>query len=201
MTAPAARRPLKTREASAPRRLAAALAARGVSPNAISVASVVFALAGGACLVLAPDAPALLIGAALCIQLRLLCNLLDGLVAVEGGLATPGGELFNEVPDRVADTIFLVAAGYGAGVPELGWGAALAAALTAYVRTLGGALGQPQDFSGVMSKPRRMALLTAACLVAVIELDALTGALGVIAGGSLVTCLTRLRGIRRGLGA
>ena len=38
--------------------------------------------------------------------------------------------------------------------------AALLAALTAYIRAVGGSLGLPQDFSGIMAKPQRMALLT-----------------------------------------
>jgi phosphatidylglycerophosphate synthase len=141
----------------------------------------------------------LLVGAAVAIQLRLLCNLLDGLVAVEGGLASPDGELFNEVPDRITDSLLLVAAGYAASVPELGWAAALAAALTAYMRVLGGTLGRPQDFSGLMSKPRRMALLTAACLGAVASPDVLAFALGVIFAGSLVTSAGRLARLRRAL--
>ena len=203
-TAPAGRRPLKSRRSAPIRRLAAALAARRVSPNAISIAGVVAATAGAAALVAAPHAGfaarvALLAAAALAIQLRLLCNLLDGLVAVEGGLGGPDGELFNEVPDRIADSLFLVAAGYAASMPEMGWAAALAAALTAYVRVLGGALRQRQDFSGFMSKPRRMALLTAACLVAVATLDAFAVALLVIFAGSLLTTVGRLLRLRRAL--
>jgi len=40
------------------------------------------------------------------------CNLLDGMVAIEGGLKTPAGELFNDVPDRISDPLILVGAGY-----------------------------------------------------------------------------------------
>lgn len=43
--------------------------------------------------------------AAVFIQCRLLCNLFDGMVAVEGGKSTPSGELFNDIPDRVADPL------------------------------------------------------------------------------------------------
>ena len=43
--------------------------------------------------------------AAGCIQLRLLCNLLDGLVALEGGRKGKAGDLFNEAPDRYADVV------------------------------------------------------------------------------------------------
>jgi phosphatidylglycerophosphate synthase len=91
------------------------------------------------------------IAAAVCVQLRLLCNLLDGMVAIEGGKSTATGALFNEIPDRLADPLFLVPLGYASGYPWLGWLAALLAVLTAYIRVLGGALGLPQDL-GVFAK-------------------------------------------------
>lgn len=78
------------------------------------------------------------------------------MVAVEGGKGTPTGVPYDELPDRVADSLFLVALGYAAALPWLGWLGALLAALTACIRALGGALGQPQDFRGPMAKPHRM---------------------------------------------
>ena len=107
----------------------------------------------------------------------MLCNLLDGMVAIEGSKSTATGALFNEIPDRLADPLFLVPLGYASGYPWLGWLAALLAVLTAYVRVLGGTLGQPQDFDGILPKQRRMAVLTGALLVHAIE-DALCGAAG-----------------------
>ena len=59
------------------------------------------------------------------IQCRLLCNLFDGMVAVEGGKKTNSGELFNDIPDRIADPLILVSAGYAVHMvaygAELGW--------------------------------------------------------------------------------
>lgn len=139
--------------------------------------------------------------AALCVQLRLVCNLLDGMVAIEGGKSSSVGALYNEFPDRVADTVLLTAAGYAVGAPSLGWATSLFAALTAYVRVFGGALGLPQDFAGVMAKQRRMAALTMGLLIQSIE-GGLAGTrysllitLAVIAAGSLVTCWTRTAAI------
>ena len=82
---------------------------------------------------------------------------------------------------------------------------ALLAALTAYVRATGGALGLPQDFRGPMAKPHRMALLTVACLVGAVEAAwngtrwTLLAAAIVIALGSALTCATRTRSISRAL--
>ena len=192
------RRPLRSRSSAWARRAAAGLAASAITPNQISVASVAFAAIGAGGLLWLP-APWSLLLCALCIQLRLLCNLLDGMVAVEGGKKSAVGGLYNEVPDRVADSLFIVAAGYLAGAPSLGWCGALLAALTAYIRTLGGALGLIQDFRGPMAKQHRMAVLTLACLLGAAESlllhshYALLAALWLIAIGSLLTCVARLR--------
>ncbi len=138
---PDARRPLTSRNTAWARWLSRRLAATAITPNQISLASIGFALVGGL-LLLRPDWPVALVFAAICIQLRLLCNLIDGMVAVEGGKGTPTGALYNEIPDRIADSLFLIGAGYGIGLPALGWFAALAAAITAYIRVLGGSLGR-----------------------------------------------------------
>ncbi len=43
------------------------------------------------------------LSAQLVVGVALLANLFDGMVAVEGGLGTPSGILFNDFPDRIAD--------------------------------------------------------------------------------------------------
>ncbi len=181
------------------------LARSSVTPNQISSISIVFAALGAIALV---DArPLALVGAAIGVQLRLLCNLIDGMVAIEGGKQSATGALYNEFPDRIADSLLLVALGYACGVPWLGWLAALMAALTAYVRATGGALGLAQDFRGPMAKPQRMAVLTVACLAGAAEFEwngtrwALVAAAVLIAAGSALTCVTRTRAIARALRA
>jgi phosphatidylglycerophosphate synthase len=198
------RRPLASRSTAWARFLAGVLIRAGVSANAISVISIVFAAAGAALLVWLPTTAGL-IAAAFCVQLRLLCNLLDGMVAIEGKRQSPVGGLYNEVPDRVADSLLIVALGYAIDMPWLGWAGALAAAITAYIRVLGGSFGLPQDFRGPMAKPHRMAVLTAACVLGAVEQPvwgsqwALTLAAWIIAVGSVVTCGTRLIAIARQL--
>ncbi|MDE2137821.1 MAG: CDP-alcohol phosphatidyltransferase family protein [Gammaproteobacteria bacterium] len=205
MSEAANRRPLKSRSSGWARALAVALARTAITPNEISVASVVFAC-GGAAALIGSGAPWALLTCAACMQLRLVCNLLDGMVAVEGGKGSPVGGLYNEIPDRIADAALLVAAGYAVRVPWLGWCAALLAVATAYLRALGGALGLPQDFRGPMAKQQRMAVLTLACVLGAAEAPmwhsdyALRVGLGVIAAGALLTCLTRTRALARALG-
>jgi phosphatidylglycerophosphate synthase len=181
-----ARRPLASRSSGWAQYLAARLTATRVTPNQISLLSIAWAALVGALLSWSPGWPAF-IAATVCVQLRLVCNLLDGLVAIEGGKSTATGALFNEIPDRLADALFLVPLGYASGYPWLGWLAALLAVLTAYVRVLGGALGQPQNFGGTLPKQRRMAVLTVALLVQAIE-DALWGSrVSLLAAAIIIT--------------
>lgn len=163
--APADRRPLKSRTtgwASALTRLALKTP---VTPNQVSMIGVIFALGGAAAMLGAPAQPWLWLAGALGIQLRLLANMLDGLVAVEGQRHSPTGALYNELPDRIEDLALLVAAGYASGTNWLGWLAAALAIGCAYVRAVGASLGCGQDFRGPMAKPHRMAALTLGALV------------------------------------
>jgi phosphatidylglycerophosphate synthase len=200
------RRPIKMRSAHWAQALACGLANIGVSPNQVSLFSVVCALVGAALFLVeafGPGSPWLLLGAALCIQLRLLANMLDGLIAVEGGHQTKLGELFNEMPDRIADVLFLASAGYasqpGAWGVAFGWSASVLAIGTAYIRALGARRGAAQDFCGPVAKQQRMFLLTFGCLLAAGEhmagwsRAALFWMLAVIAIGTLVTCIRRIQ--------
>lgn len=169
-----ARRPIKTRDTSFARSSAQFLDKQGFSPNFVSVLSMVFATAAALCVWFGGEARELSswfwwLGAILGIQCRLLCNLFDGMIAVEGGKSTPNGDLYNEIPDRYSDVVLFVAAGYACQLQPLGagigWATALGCVLTAYIRQHGASLTQAHDFGGPMAKAQRMFLLTVTCLL------------------------------------
>lgn len=214
------RRPLKVRQAGLAKAFAVWLSGKNITPNQISIASVGFAALAALSLVLlplwsnieeygvigySPDIMSWLLPvlAALFIQCRLLCNLFDGMVAVEGGKSTPAGEMFNDIPDRIADPLILVSAGYAITVfswgMSMGWAAGLLAVMTAYVRTLTASIGAPVDFQGPMAKQHRMGLMTGACLLAAVESYfwapgySLLLALGIIIVGCFITIVRRAR--------
>ncbi len=206
------RRPLASRESGWARAVARKLSTASVTPNQISMASMVMAAVAGIAFWQAGTATAgsrvaLLLLAALFCQFRLLCNLFDGMVAIEGGKQAPDGPFWNEFPDRVADILILVGAGLGAGVPTLGWSAAAFAVLTAYTRELGRNCGLPADFSGPMAKQHRMAAITAASVLSLAEPlwnghnQVLIGALWLIAVGAGITAIRRAANIVRTLRA
>jgi len=170
------RRDIKTRDRKWAQNLARFVATKTkLTPNEISSLSVLCAAiafsAYGAYLI--PGLPdymmyVLPIIAILGIQSRLLCNLIDGMVAIEGGKKSVVGDIYNEFPDRLSDTLIIAGAGFAGGTCltiGLGLLAALFAMFTAYTRVLGGAIGANQYFIGPMAKQHRMALLTVATLI------------------------------------
>jgi len=211
------RRPVQARETRWASNLARGLAKAGFRPNAISLLSVLFALLAGAGLLLGsrcslPWPIVLFLLASLFIELRLIANLMDGMVAIEGGFQTRAGAVYNELPDRLSDSIILVCAGYSVpGNPwwvwALGWAAALLAMLTAYVRVLGGASGASQPFIGPMAKQQRMHFVVAGALFSMVEavlgwpVRAMPLVLGLIVLGSVLTVLRRVWRIVRELNA
>lgn len=204
------RRPISQRAHPYAKWLTRKLAQAGVTPNFISFTSIVFASLAGLCFYASGlassggDRVLLFIGAALFCQLRLLANMLDGMVAVEAGKGSTDGAVWNELPDRLADIAVLVGAGYGVAhlgeaPASLGWAAALAAVMTAYVREVVRAAGAPADFSGPMAKPHRMFVMTMAALVSTLEPlwnwqgQTVRYALWIVLIGATFTALNRAR--------
>ncbi len=163
---PEERRPIRSRDTGWAAAISNRLAGAQISPNAISVAGMSAAVIAGFCFAATNQVEGFLCravwfsGALLC-QVRLLCNLFDGMVAIKRGVASPVGELYNEVPDRVSDAAVLTGLGFAAGAhPWLGFVAAILAVFVAYIRAMAKSVGAPQDYCGPMAKPQRMAVVT-----------------------------------------
>jgi phosphatidylglycerophosphate synthase len=216
MTEHMARRPIRSRDTAWAHSVAAMLARWGVRPNWISWFSVVASAAAGASLVAAGRVDGAVgvvlfyVLAAAFMQTRLLCNLFDGMVAIEGGMKSRSGEIFNDLPDRLADPLIFVGAGYSlaghvAHGVTLGYVAALGALLVAYIRVLGVSAGASQCYLGPMAKPHRMALLTAAAVGSAVEWFfwrrgfIMTAALAIVVAGEAVTAVRRVVHIVREL--
>lgn len=200
------RRPIPSRKTAWAAWMTQWLARMGVTPNQVSAAGLGFAMLAGVALALAPLVEgwlqvALLLSAPVLMGLRLIANMLDGLLAVEAGKGAADGPLWNELPDRVADIAVILGMGYGAGVPELGWAAACAALSTAYVRAVGDALSLEGGFAGPMGKPQRMVVLGAAAVIAAFTpgLWALEAGLWIALAGSVLTAGMRTGRLRSGL--
>lgn len=199
------RRPLKTRGALWAKNLAQVMAFSGFSPNQVSILSIFMAFFALISFYYSQNNKYLLLVALVFIQLRLLCNLIDGMIAIEHGKKSKVGEIYNDVPDRYADILIIM--GYAlayrneAFMLHLGWATSCFALFTAYIRVLGKSLGTPSYFCGPMAKPHRMFFI---CLFSLIDFILFSfdislpiGSYGMIfiLIGSFITVHTRLRKI------
>jgi phosphatidylglycerophosphate synthase len=207
------RRPIGIRTHAWSVKAAKWLTGRGIKPNWISWASIGFAAVAALSFFVAGALTGFgrglfLLIAILGIVARLLANMMDGMVAVEGAMAEADGPVWNELPDRISDTLIFVGAGAGLAIadsgPEaLGWMAAILALICAYVRELGthltAPLGHKPDFSGPLAKQQRMAVLGLGALVAMFEgawgwdFLAISIALWVVIIGTTYTIYARTR--------
>lgn len=189
---------LPARRVNRIRQLAGLLARWRVSANQLAALSVLFAAAGAGLMQLSPW---WLLGAALCVQLRYLSQLLAALLATEFERRTPATRLYQELANHLADPLLLVAAGYAAGLPALGWFGALAVTLAAFVRVIGGMYRLAPGAPNLLPRQQRMHVLTMACLLHAMShaLPWMAFGVGIIAAGSALTCVLRARALTRAL--
>lgn len=200
MTTETNRRPIASRDTGWAKRTALILAKNNVSPNTISIFSIIFSLATFFIFYFDHKTQGYhtlyMLLAIAAIQGRLIMNLLDGMVAVEHNKKSAVGGLFNEVPDRISDTLTLFGVGllarnqrYGM---DLAYVAIILSVTTAYIRTLGASLGCGHTFAGPMAKQHRMALVCAGCVIAIWYLPVFYYLLILMNFGLLITCWRRL---------
>jgi len=202
---PIDRRPIQSRNTHWAETATQLLVNFGISQNSISILGMLAAVAAGVSfysteLGTGTGQRALWFCGGMLCQIRLLCNLFDGMVAVKCGIASPKGELYNEVPDRVSDAAVFIGLGYsmGGGI-AMGYVAALVSVFAAYVRAASKATGAPNDFCGPMAKPQRMALATAIAMYMAFSPDSWRLPWGepnvvllIVIVGGIVTALRRL---------
>lgn len=128
-----------------------------ITPNAFTYSALGLSGIGAAALWQAGSNRAWLWLVPPCVLLRLLFNLMDGLVAREQGLADAWGEVKNEFGDRLADSAIFLGLAFGDYADTRL--AALVIALVlcvSYLGLLGKALGGARLYSGVFGKGDRM---------------------------------------------
>lgn len=163
------RRPIRSRGSAWAITVAKTLADLGVTPNQVSVGGTAAAIVAAFALAFGTQETwtgrLLFVLAAVMIEMRLLANLFDGMIAVELGKSSAIGKLYNEIPDRVSDGAIFFAAGYQAGATvDLGLAAACVSLFVAYMRVASRAAGAPADFRGPMAKQHRMTLMIVLCI-------------------------------------
>ena len=197
--------------------LAAALKRIGVEAEVVLVSGVGFALGAAFAFALAGlsegGARVVWLGfAVISIQMRMACAVLGRLLA-EDRAKGPIASIWKTLPDRVADALILIGAGYASLSasdmlsPALAWLSAFLALAASYVRELGRGMGVAIDRVGPGGKGRRMAILTVGALVSMLEWlwgwqgETLLWTLALLAGVGALTVFNRTRVLARGLAA
>jgi phosphatidylglycerophosphate synthase len=201
---PAWRRPIANVFRSTARGAVRFCVRQRIHPDVISYLSIVASALAAVLFWRSSSSPWFLFVAPFFCYVRLWLNMLDGMVALASNQATARGEILNDLPDRISDVlIFAGVAHSGLGTLSLGYWTAILALLTAYVGTLGQAVGVQREFSGVMAKPWRMVVLHAGawCALATGWAGIIDWTCAVIIAGCLQTIVVRLRRILSALRA
>jgi CDP-diacylglycerol--glycerol-3-phosphate 3-phosphatidyltransferase len=138
------------------RPVAAALAARGLKANDVTLGALLLSAAQGAWIALDPGSRWPLLVLPLTLFLRMAMNAIDGLMAKEHGQATPSGAVLSEVSDVIADAVlylpFALIAGLNAPLVVLVVVAGVVAEMTG---ALGPMVGAKRNYAGPLGKSDR----------------------------------------------
>lgn len=179
------------------RPLTRALARRGVTANAVTLAAVVLSAAVGAAVALRPGErwPLLLIGPALLVRMAL--NAVDGMLAREHGMKSRLGAVLNELGDVVSDAaLYLPLALVAAFEPALVVVFVLLAVIAEMTGVLGPTIGAGRRYDGPMGKSDRafcFGALGAGVAAGLLPAAWINGVLALLAALLLLTLVNRVR--------
>ena len=189
---------LKPRFQALLRPLIASLAARGWTPNRVTLLALALSLVVGGVIQFAPERRAALLLLPIWLFLRMALNAIDGMMARELNMKTTLGAVLNEVGDVVSDLALYLP--LGMVQPPSRWfviAFAFGAVLTEFCGVLGQALGARRHYEGPMGKSDRAFFVGALGLVTplVPGLFSLWPGLFAAAGAlTILTCFKRLSG-------
>lgn len=131
----------------------------GLTPDGISVVSLLFAVAAGVAYFFASPGGVLYLAGAVFVFLNGWLDLLDGAVARETNVASPAGDLLDHVVDRYADIVIVAGLAGGTGRYGLGFAAVTGVVMTSYLGTQAQAVGLDRVYGGLVGRADRLALV------------------------------------------
>ena len=147
---------LKPRFQQLLRPMLASLERNGITPNQVTLATMMLSLAYGAVLAATPRTTAVWLGLPFVLLLRMSLNAIDGMLATATGNHTALGALLNEICDQVSDAAlylpFALATGILAPLVVL---VVVAALLVEFAGVLAPTIGTARRFDGPMGKSDR----------------------------------------------
>jgi phosphatidylglycerophosphate synthase len=150
------------------------LVARGISPNLLSLFSLLCAALAGVAFALSSGSGSgainlPLVLAAVFVALNAVLDGLDGLVAREMGNASRKGDFLDHVIDRYADLLMIGGIVFGSYAPwPIGLLALLGVLLASYMGTQAQAVGIGRMYGGILGRADRIVLILGATILTVI---------------------------------
>ncbi|MDR6222592.1 CDP-diacylglycerol--glycerol-3-phosphate 3-phosphatidyltransferase/archaetidylinositol phosphate synthase [Methanococcoides alaskense] len=182
--------------------IARSVANKGISPNALSVGSLVCAALAGISFYFSVDNPLSALIAILFVALNSFLDALDGAVARYLRTDSKKGDFLDHVIDRYSDVFIICGMFFGGHVHwQIGTIAIVCVLLTSYLGTQAQALGIGRFYGGIMGRADRLVLILIASLAYYIYSEAIFGytiigwSLVVIAIGSHITAIQRMASI------
>ncbi|MFB6309283.1 MAG: CDP-alcohol phosphatidyltransferase family protein [Haloarculaceae archaeon] len=153
----------------------------GLSPDSVSIVAFLCAAgAAGAFYVASADPLWYLVGAVL-VFLNGWFDLVDGALARELDVASPGGDLLDHVLDRYADVAIIAGLAAGIGRYGIGFAAVTGVLLTSYLGTQAEAVGLDRVYGGLLGRADRLALIGVTTAVTVVVPGPVAGGFGLVA--------------------
>ncbi len=165
-----------------------------VQPTTVTLLAIPVELTAAACLMLGSTFPRFLVAVPVLAAVWMGLNALDGNLARSTGRSSSRGAALNELVDRLGDVMvvgvaFLITPVWVSSVLAVGiFG-------TELVALIGWATTQQRHFPGPMGKPDRAAVLSVGAIIAIVWWPALSIAFAVMAVGSLVGVVVRIKSV------
>jgi CDP-diacylglycerol---glycerol-3-phosphate 3-phosphatidyltransferase len=171
----------------------------GVSPDAVSIVSLICAFFAGLSFNYSPTSRELVFLAGVLVVLNSIFDALDGVIARKTNRATPKGDFLDHIIDRYSD-IFIICSIFFAGYVhwKIGVAAIVGVLLTSYLGTQAQALNLGRYYGGLMGRADRLVVIMIAAFANSIYPDQIAGlcilgwAVVLIAITSHITAIQRI---------
>ncbi len=184
---------LKPRFQALLRPLCRGLALAGVTANQVTVAAVVLSAAGGAAILIRPEASWPLLALPAVLFARMALNAIDGMLAREHDMQSRLGAMLNEIGDVVSDAVLYLPLAFVPGIT--GWLVVVIVVTATIAETTGVAaqqIGASRCYNGPMGKSDRafafglLAILLGAGVVAGVWVDILLALVLLLCAATIV---------------
>ncbi len=146
--------------------LADTLSRAGVTPDATSVLSLIFAAGAGVLYAISCGDKTLALAAGVLVLLNGIADAMDGEIARIAGTAGIRGDFLDHVIDRYADVFIICGIFFGEYIDwRIGVAAIVGTLLTSYLGTQAQAVGLGRHYGGILGRADRLVLIMLASLL------------------------------------